>query len=694
MRKKKESKKGHSGKRRMGIRAKMIMVSMLVSLVPLILTLVMSASISMKTGRTDAYARINDRTDNIGQQVSGYVNKAYSVMESLALGNDITSLNPVMQHDILVKTLEKNPAFILLYQQDMQGDQTARSSGELGNRADRWWFIQELEQRQPFVSKSYYTLSTNEAVTSIVFPVWGEGQNMSGVLAADLSLSKLQEIVDAYNTEDVYTILIDGEGNVIAHPDTTQVSEIYNYKKGTRSLLEKDAAGNETTKEEPVDLPKGLLDITNKLLSGESGTAEFENRAGKDSIYSYQPISLPGSSDKWGAITVQLKDAAYASTYRMIFNNVILTIAMTVVIIIVAIWFAGKLTKPLKKLAGAAEQIADGNLQVELAADSNDEIGDVTEALGKTVVRLRSYIDYINEITKVLNQISEGELRFELYHDYVGEFAVIKDALFRIRTTLGDMILNIKNVAKAVGLESTTLSSGSQSLAQGTTEQASSVEELSSSINEINNHVKKTAVNAEDAEKISEQSELIVKRGNLQMKEMVKAMQDISDNSKEIGKIINAIDDIAFQTNILALNAATEAARAGVAGKGFAVVAGEVRSLAQKSAEAAKNTTNLIEKAVRTVEDGRKIADETAQSLDEIVDGSNKTLVLIREIAGASKEQAASLAQVTVGIDQVAAVVQTTSGTAEESAAASQELSGQAQKLNRLVSQFKVDETK
>lgn len=164
-----------NGKKRLTIRAKMLMVSMLVSLVPLIVTVVTSASISLKTGKEEAYARISDRTDNIGQQVSGYVNQAYSVMESVAQSGDIASWNPREQEKALVTTLQNNPAFLSLYQQDMNGDQTARSAGELGNRADRWWFIQSVEQKKPFVSKSYYSIATDEAVTSIVFPVFGEG---------------------------------------------------------------------------------------------------------------------------------------------------------------------------------------------------------------------------------------------------------------------------------------------------------------------------------------------------------------------------------------------------------------------------------------------------------------------------------------------------------------------------------------
>ena len=184
------------------ISSKIITISVAIAMIPLILSCMISTVFSFTTGKDTAHEQLESRTDSVMQQVKAYVQQGYSVMESLACGNDIRSWNPELQKDILVKTLENNPAFILLYQQDTNGDQTARSSGELGNRADRWWFIQEMETKKPFVSKSYYTLSTNEAVTSIVFPVFDDWNKMTGVLAADFSLSKLQEIIEHYNTAD------------------------------------------------------------------------------------------------------------------------------------------------------------------------------------------------------------------------------------------------------------------------------------------------------------------------------------------------------------------------------------------------------------------------------------------------------------------------------------------------------------
>lgn len=225
-------------------------------------------------------------------------------------------------------------------------------------------------------------------------------------------------------------------------------------------------------------------------------------------------------------------------------------------------------------------------------------------------------------------------------------------------------------------------------MSQGSAEQAGSIERLSTTIRTISDQINGNATNAGHA---SQQINLIVEEAqesNTRMEEMLTAMSDISNSSSEIAKIIKTIEDIAFQTNILALNAAVEAARAGEAGKGFAVVADEVRSLAEKSANASKETAALIEASLKSVEKGRQIADATAISMSSVVNGVVEITDTIAEITTASNDQAQSVDQVTAGMEQISKVVQTTSATAQESAAASEELSSQAQNLKTYVDKF------
>lgn len=349
----------------------------------------------------------------------------------------------------------------------------------------------------------------------------------------------------------------------------------------------------------------------------------------------------------------------------------------------------------VKKLAENLQKLSQGNLNLSFEVAEGDKYTEDAKANFEAInISFKQAIDsishYMGEIIRILTEMAQGNMTEKIDSEFAGDFIEIKNSINSIVDSLNTVLTEINNAASQVATGSRQVSDGSQALSQGATEQASAIEELTTTITQIAAQTRENAINATRASEITNTTRTAAMEGDNQMQSMLVSMEEINEASANISKIIKVIDSIAFQTNILALNAAVEAARAGVYGKGFAVVAEEVRNLASKSAEAAKETTAMIETSIKKAGTGTQMANATAASLKKIVEDIDQAAVLMGGIATASNEQATGIAQVNKGIEQVAAVVQTNSATAQQSAATTEELSSQADVLKGMVGQFRL----
>ena len=383
----------------------------------------------------------------------------------------------------------------------------------------------------------------------------------------------------------------------------------------------------------------------------------------------------------------QLMAQVQASSTRDIVILTILVVVIVVAGILLNLYMVRSIVNPLREAEEAVAAFSQGDLSHPLSYESKDEIGGICDAVRTSQGILHNTIEDIVSITK---RLANGDLSGTVNQQYPGELAPIKENIEYLLSNLNETMSNILQAADQVAAGADQVSTGSQALAQGSTEQASAVEELSATINDLDNSAQDNRKTAQTAKEKADQAATQVQVSNDRMQEMRKAMGDILTGQKDIGKIIETIENIAFQTNILALNAAVEAARAGSAGKGFAVVADEVRNLASKSDHAAKQTKKLIESSMSAVERGGELAEDVVTNMQKTVECAGAAIEYMDKLAESTISEAEAIAQLTTGVDQISAVVQTNSATSEESAAASEELSSQAVMMKQMVQRFRL----
>ncbi len=515
-----------------------------------------------------------------------------------------------------------------------------------------------ITENRTYVTQPYVDTVTNSMCISIATPIH-HNNKVVGLISADLALDKVSAMLQELSfNETGRLLLLSADNTVIAYENTGLI-------------------GSNTT---------------DAGLSGEEWEYALQNPGDDVFTYRYQ-------NDNKVGILAELPEYQWkllvGLSRKEFFRDIVLNIIALSGFLIASLIISSVLLRKViaKKLSPITDvntcllEMSKGNLQIDIDYNSDDEIGEMAQSLKNCIQSLSSYI---HDIDYVLDGFSGGDLTTNFQLQFEGDFQSIQSSIEQFRKKLDLLLRDITIAAEQVSMGSGQIASGAQALAQGATEQAASVQELAAAVTQVSEQIHTNEENSKSASERVNQASVALAHCNTQMQDLESVMGQINEQSGKISNIIKTIEDIAFQTNILALNASVEAARAGTYGKGFAVVANEVGNLSTKSSEASKEITQLIEATISTIEKGLSATEQTAKSLLEVMQQAQGAVSLVDEIAVASQQQASAITQIDIGVSQISTVVQSNSATSEQSAAASEELSGQASVLHDLVNQFEL----
>ena len=654
--------------------------------------------------------KVNNSTlaESLALNISQFMQNAYNITENISINGDTVSLSPEKQHVLFADTVKRYPYFQLIAAHKANGDQTARSSGTLANRGDRWWFKQFMADHKPYITKSYYSAASGTPVVTVVYGIQTQ-EALPGVMMADLETTAIQQMVEQFNAgPGSFAYVLDGAGVVVAHPDKQQVSELYNYKTMKKTVVVKDAQGNAIkdasgtpkTEEQDLKVPEGLKMIINKVMQGETGTGEYKDLNGDAYVCTYQSIKMPGASEPWSLIVAQKKDVALAFVNHVTMKNGLVGICILVLAMLYMFWFSKRLTNPLFAIVAATNKVKDGDLTVKIEneiSSAKNEIGSLAENFNIMVNNLREVVTGVHKSTEMVASSAE------------------------------ELTAGAEQSAQAANQVATSISN----ISQGADRQLQAVHETSSVVEQMSATIQHVAASANMVSEKSTQTAQMAQDGGKSVDGAVDQMakieqtvnhsaavvEKLGERSKEIGQIVDTIAGIAGQTNLLALNAAIEAARAGEQGRGFAVVAEEVRKLAEQSQDAAGKIAVLIgeiqtdtDQAVAAmnegtseVEIGTEVVNAAGNTFGKITELVTQVSEQVREISAAIQQMAGgsqqivasvktldSLSKETAGEAQtVSAATEEQSASMEEISASSQTLAKMAQELQTAVSKFR-----
>lgn len=519
-----------------------------------------------------------------------------------------------------------------------------------------------IDMHRTILTEPYIDSSTGKMILSAVSPVYDDATGTAlGAVGIDITLDHMTTVMSEYKIgNNGYVLLLSGSGTFLYHPQEDIIQKNITDIKISQNVVEAVLSGSDVFLSYTVD---GVAKYGSVSPVGDTGYIVLSN--------------LPLTE-------------YYALLIAMIIALVVIFAAGILLIALSIRRSAANLTRPILELNQTAQKLAAGDLDVHLRIDSEDEIGELGESIGKTVARLKEYIVYIDETAEVLAQIADGKLSIHLKNDYVGEFQKIKAALLNISSSMNEVMEGINTSSDRVSAGAAELASASQMIAESSELQAASVEELAATTNTVADHVEESHRDAEASAAETEKVTAMIEQNQEKMTLMMEAMNEIRQTSQQVVGIIQTIEEIADQTNLLSLNASIEAARAGEAGKGFAVVADEIGKLALESSKAANSTRNLIEISMEEISKGNAIATDAMNSLKESVSAVDRVNEMIKKTAANSAVQAQNMEQLRVGIDEIARGIQDNSAASQETSATSEELATQANILNKMLQKFEL----
>ncbi len=532
-------------------------------------------------------------------------------------------------------------------------------------------FFQAALEGKSYMSTPYR--EGNDMYLVVSAPVISNG-TVQGVVYFQCDTNLLQSIITEIQIgEEGDAYILDKEGTTIAAVETEEVQSQEN--------LISEMADN------PDDeYIQKLGSIEKKMIAGESGIGRYTYPAEDNAAYIQGYAPIPGT-DGW-SVAVTLSEDEFLH-YAYVGNNVQLLICalLCIIVIVISAFVCRSITTPIVSCAKRLHALSEGDLKSPVPeARGKDETRTLSDSTAHLV---ESFRVMMNEIGSILNSIADGNLTAESVKEhYPGDFKALQASLATITDKLNQTMSGIAQATSRVSEGSAEVASSGMALSQGSIQQASAVVELSGTLSDMDEDAKKTALLSEKTKTTVNNAGAQLQESRQHINELNEAMELITSTSGEIKKIIDTIDDIAAQTNILALNASVEAARAGEAGKGFAIVANEVRELAHKSDEAAKATMNLIQRSISAVSSGSKAVKEVTVSVTAVATLAGQVTEQMDRMAEAVERQTTSINQVNLAVSQISEVVQSNSAAAEESASTSEELSNQAAVLNQLVEGF------